>query len=153
MKQVKVVVQVGKAAAADPAVRDLCAAQQAELESRYGADSNEPPKGIDPAAAFLVARVAGEPVGCAGLKWLEPGIAEVTRMYVRPAHRGHGISRLLLREVEDLAKARGVTRIRLETGDLQPESIGLYGSSGYRRIPAFGQYVGSPLSLCFEKPL
>ena len=74
-------------------------------------------------------------------------------MYVRPAHRGHGISRLLLREAEDLAKARGVTRIRLETGDLQPESIGLYGSSGYQRIPAFGQYVGSPLSLCFEKPL
>jgi putative acetyltransferase len=153
VKQVKVSVQVSKAKATDPAVRALCAAQQAELESRYGADSSEPPKGIDPAAAFLVARVAGEPVGCAGLKSLEPGIAEVTRMYVRPAHRGHGVSRLLLREIEQLAKARGVARLRLETGDLQPESIGLYGSSGFQRIPAFGQYVGSTLSLCFEKPL
>jgi putative acetyltransferase len=153
VKQVKVSVQVSKATATDPAVRALCAAQQVELESRYGADSAEPPKGVDPAAAFLVARVAGEPVGCAGLKSLEPGIAEVTRMYIRPAHRGHGISRLLLREIEQLAKARGVARLRLETGDLQPESIGLYGSSGFQRIPAFGQYVGSTLSLCFEKPL
>ncbi|HEU5158383.1 MAG TPA: GNAT family N-acetyltransferase [Streptosporangiaceae bacterium] len=153
MKQVKVSVQVSEAKAVDPAVRELCAAQQAELESRYGADSGEPLKGIDPAVSFLVARIAGEPVGCAGLKPLEPGIAEVTRMYVRPAHRGHGISRLLLREVEGMAKACGVTTIRLETGDLQPESISLYGSSGYQRIPAFGPYVGSPLSLCFEKPL
>jgi putative acetyltransferase len=153
VKQVNVFVQVSQAEATDPAVRELCAAQQVELESRYGAGSSEPPRGIDPAAAFLVARVAGEPVGCAGLKPLEPAIAEVTRMYVRPAHRGHGISRLLLRAVENLAKGRGVTRLRLETGDLQPESIGLYGSSGYQRIPAFGQYVGSPLSLCFEKPL
>lgn len=146
-------VQVSKATGADPVVRELCAAQQSELESRYGAESNEPPKGIDPGVSYLVASVAGEPVGCAGLKPLEPGIAEVTRMYVRPAHRGHGISRMLLRQVEDMAKERGVTRIRLETGDLQPESIGLYGSSGYQRIPAFGQYVGSSLSLCFEKPL
>jgi len=153
VKQIKVFVQVSETKASDPAVRELCAAQQAELEARYGAGSSEPPKGIDPAAAFLVARVAGEPVGCAGLRSLEPGIAEVTRMYVLPAHRGHRISRLLLREAEDMAKARGVTRIRLETGDLQPESIGLYGSSGYQRIPAFGQYVGAPLSLCFEKPL
>jgi GNAT superfamily N-acetyltransferase len=139
--------------AADPAVRELCAAQQAELEGRYGADSAEPPKGIDPGVSFLVARVGGEPVGCAGLKQLEPGVAEATRMYVKPAHRGHGISRRLLRELEVLAKERGVTTIRLETGDLQPESIGLYGSSGYHRIPAFGQYAGSTLSLCFEKPL
>ena len=145
--------QVSEVKAADPVVQELCAAQQAELESRYGSDSGEPPKGIDPGVAFLVARVAGEPVGCAGLKPLEPGIAEVTRMYVRPAHRGHGISRRLLREAEELAKKRGVTKIRLETGDLQPESIGLYGSSGYQRIPAFGQYARSPLSLCFEKPL
>jgi putative acetyltransferase len=146
-------VQVSRALVADPAVQELCAAQQAELEARYGGDSPEPPKGIDPGVSFLVARVGGEPVGCAGLKLLEPGIAEVTRMYVKPAHRGNGISRRLLREVEDMAKERGVTTIRLETGDLQPESIGLYGSSGYHRIPAFGPYIGSVLSLCFEKPL
>jgi putative acetyltransferase len=146
-------VQVSRALVSDPDVVELCAAQQAELDTRYGDGSSEPPKGIDPGVSFLVARVGGEPVGCAGLKPLEPGVAEVTRMYVRPAHRGHGISRRLLREVEDMAKERGLTTLRLETGDLQPESIGLYGSSGYHRIPAFGQYVGSQLSLCFEKPL
>jgi GNAT superfamily N-acetyltransferase len=153
VKQVRVSVLVSRARAADPAVQELCAAQQVELEARYGTGSAEPPKGVDPGVSFLVARVSGEPVGCAGLKPLEPGIAEVTRMFVRPAHRGHGISRRLLREVEDLAKERGMTTIRLETGDLQPESISLYGSSGYHRIPAFGQYARSTLSLCFEKPL
>lgn len=74
-------------------------------------------------------------------------------MYVRPPHRGHGVAKLLLAAVEGLAHAARVTTLRLETGDLQPESIGLYQSTGYRRIPAFGGYAGRPRSLCFEKHL
>ncbi|WP_245536882.1 MULTISPECIES: GNAT family N-acetyltransferase [Thermomonospora] len=152
MKQISVRVDIAPATPEDPAVIALCTEQQAEIEARYpGAD--EAPKGIDPRVEFLLARIGSEPVGCGGLKPLEPGMAEVTRMYVRPAHRGQGISRMLLQALEEMALAKGWRTLRLETGDLQPESIGLYQSSGYRRIPAFGPYVGNVLSLCFEKHL
>jgi putative acetyltransferase len=36
---------------------------------------------------------------------------------------------------------------------LQHEAIGLYTSAGYLPIDAFGPYVGSEFSLCFERVL
>jgi putative acetyltransferase len=41
----------------------------------------------------------------------------------------------------------------LETGNLQPEALGLYTSSGYERIPCYEPYASRELSLCFEKAL
>jgi ribosomal protein S18 acetylase RimI-like enzyme len=41
----------------------------------------------------------------------------------------------------------------LETGIGQPEAIGLYKSAGYREFACFGEYVGNPFSVCFEKRL
>jgi GNAT superfamily N-acetyltransferase len=152
MKHMTVLTEIEAAPPYAPAVIALCAEQQEELERRYDG-SDEAPKGLDPQISFLVARIESEPVGCAGLQLLEPGVGEVRRMYVRPAHRGHGVSRMLLAAVEDMARARAVHTLRLETGDLQPEAIGLYQSTGYRRIPVFGPYVGSVHSLCFEKYL
>ena len=52
-----------------------------------------------------------------------------------------------------LAVLRGFSKVRLETGQRQPEAIGLYESSGYAIIPAFGEYVGDPFSVCFEKEI
>lgn len=152
MKRIIVDIQVSLAPPLDPVVIALCAEQQAELEARY-AGTDEAPSGMDPRAEFLLAEIGQEPVGCAGLLPLGPGLGEITRMYVRAAHRGQGISHRLLDAIEELARSRELRALRLETGDLQPESIGLYQSSGYRRIPAFGQYVGRPLGLCFEKRL
>jgi putative acetyltransferase len=145
-------VEVSAARAHDPVVVALCAEQEAEPGRLYTGADNVPTWG-DPEISFLVARADGEPVGCAGLRTLGPGLSEVRRMYVQPAHRGQGISRLLLAAVEELARARGAVTVRLETGELQPEALGLYQSTGYVRIPPFGLYAGSPLSLCFEKHL
>jgi GNAT superfamily N-acetyltransferase len=154
MKPFTVHVQIGPVPPYAPAVIALCAEQQEALERRYDGDHAYLERhGLDPSISFLVARIDGEPVGCAGLQLLEPGMAEIRRMYIRPAHRGQGVSRLLLTALEGLAREWGVLTLRLETGDLQPESISLYQSSGYRRIPAFGPYVGSTHSLCFEKHL
>ena len=47
----------------------------------------------------------------------------------------------------------GYRAIRLETGVLQPEAQRLYESCGYKRIAAFGQYIGNPISVCYEKVL
>jgi putative acetyltransferase len=152
MKDTFVRIDITPAPPYAPAVIALCAEQQEEIERRYPGEG-EAPKGLDPEISFLLARIDDEPIGCVGLQPLEPRVAEVRRMYVRPAQRGHDVSRALLAAVEEMAWEWGVLTLRLETGDLQPESIGLYRSSGYRRIPPFGGYLGRPRTLCFEKHL
>ncbi len=102
---------------------------------------------------FLVVRMAHDVVGCGALRPLEAGIAEIKRMYVRLPYRGRGISRKILGALESMARERGYATLRLETGTEQPEALGLYRSSGYARIPSYGEYIENPYSICFEKKL
>ena len=74
-------------------------------------------------------------------------------MYVRPAFRGAGIGRQLIVALEEEALAADRPIIRLETGTYLPAAIALYRSSGYLPIPTYGEYVGNPFSVCFEKRL
>jgi GNAT superfamily N-acetyltransferase len=84
---------------------------------------------------------------------LDAQVGEIKRMFVRPAWRRKGIARMILSELERHARKRGYQRLRLETAAGQPEAIALYGSSAYARIPSFGEYIGNPASICFEKRL
>lgn len=110
----------------------------AELGRRF-------PHGFDPAGSvsaapeelsvFLVVRAGGRPRGCGALKRLEPGVAEIKRMWVHPEIRGRGVGRRLLAALE--GHARGFHTVRLDTSDHLPEAIALYRSSGYREIPPY----------------
>jgi putative acetyltransferase len=140
----------------DPAGAALRVAQEAELDLRYGSDNHEP--GTPPAAGnidvFLVALdSAGQPIGCGALRRLDDATAEVKRMYVVPASRGSGVAAGLLARLEAAARERGWTTLRLETGPAQPEAIRFYERAGYHRIPLYGAYVGSNLSICYERSL
>lgn len=79
--------------------------------------------------------------------------AEVKRMYVAPAARGHGLARVMLAHLERTAADNGAKAMILETGTAQPEAIALYSSSGYVPIPSFGYYRDEPLNRCFGKAL
>ena len=103
--------------------------------------------------AFFVARVEGQPAACGGVLLVPGRYAEVKRMYVRPEFRRRGISRRILCELEAKARELGYSILKLETGARQPDALALYRSAGYAEIPAFGEYVGNPYSLCFEKRL
>jgi putative acetyltransferase len=115
--------------------------------------------GIDAAAfgtaggIFLVGYDGGEAVACGALRPAPDGSLEVKRMFVVGSARRRGHARALLEALETRALRAGVTVIRLETGDGQPEAVRLYEAAGYRRIPCYGDYVGSPHSHCFEKRL
>ena len=129
---------------------------RAEALSRYGdvIDASAPPPVNDPGvprSAFLIARLSGQPVGCAALQPVDAEVAEIRRMYVVPSARRRGIGRRLLVELERLAVAFGYRALRLETGARQPEAIALYGSCGFRRTEPYGRHVGDPLSICFAK--
>ncbi|MFE3525154.1 GNAT family N-acetyltransferase [Streptomyces sp. NPDC059161] len=92
----------------------------------------QPPRGL-----FLVARVDGEPIGCAGLK-LPPGApAEIKRMWVAPHARGLGLGRRFLTELEERAAQHGRDVLRLDTNKALGAAIGLYHSFGFQEVPAF----------------
>lgn len=140
----------------DPVAATLIEAVQQTYVLRYGGPDRTP---VDPAefapplGLFLVGRLDDEPVACGGWRVVTPELAEVKRMYVADHLRGRGLSRILLAAIEDTARATGIGSLRLETGSLQPEAIGLYESSGWARIAKFGVYKDEPGSTCFGKAL
>lgn len=139
----------------DPAAAALMAASVAEIAARYGGrpGSGAPPlpdEFVRPRGVFLLARLGGRPVGCGGLAWLEPGIAEVRRMYVVPEVRGRGIARAILDGLVAAARELAYERVRLETGVRQTEALGLYRSAGFAEIPCWGPYATDPISVCLE---
>ncbi len=138
-----------------PEIHSLLAASDAYMAGLYPAESNHL---LDigaltrPEVKFLVARLHGQAVGC-GAVVQSADWAELKRMFVSPAARGRNIGRLLLMRLEAIARAIGVTRLRLETGIKQPEALGLYRSAGFVEIGPFGAYGPDPLSLFMEKSL
>lgn len=132
-----------------PAGTKLLVELDTDLARRYGggdpvqADAGE---FTEPTGRFLVAYEDGRPVGCAGVRALEPGTAELKRMFVRAGARRRGVAGQLLRACEQAARELGYQRLWLETGLEQPEAIALYEAAGYRPVRRFGQYRDSPSS-------
>lgn len=139
----------------DPDATRLCAEQQAELAARYdGEEDIEPVLPAGEMLATVLLTVGGAPVACGALRQAEQygrGFGELKRMFVRPAHRGQGLSRVVLSTLEGLAVDAGLRRLLLETGLRQHEALNLYRSSGYRRIPGYGPYVDEPTSVCYAR--
>jgi putative acetyltransferase len=138
--------------AQDPELAALVVAQQRELQEIDGGQDGQVYMPHDD-AQYLVVVVGGRVVACGGWQALGPGVAEIKRMYVRPAFRGAGIGRQLIVALEEEALAADRPVVRLETGTYLPAAIALYRASGYLPIPTYGEYVGNPFSVCFEKRL
>ncbi len=79
---------------------------------------------------------------------------EIKRLIVAPAFRGLGIARGLMSAALDAARADGAERVILQTGLQQPESLALYSSLGFSRIPVYEPYAETmPRSVCFALAL
>jgi putative acetyltransferase len=141
-----------------PVAASLILALNAELSAIYpeaGAchfrlDAGEVTEGC---GAFLVAFQGDQPVGCGAIRRLDAETAEFKRMYVTPANRRKGIGAAIVKELEAEGQHLGIRRIVLETGIRNPDALALYAKAGFVRIPAFGEYVNSPLSVCMAKTL
>lgn len=86
---------------------------------------------------FLVAYLHGEAVACGGLKLHGRGAAEIKRMWVAREHRGLGLGRRLLDELQGHAREHGASAVRLETNRALEEAIAMYRADGFREVPAF----------------
>ncbi|MDO3685781.1 GNAT family N-acetyltransferase [Micromonospora sp. C28ISP2-4] len=122
--------------------------QPGEVDAALAEDPSDdlvPPTGL-----LVLARHDGRLAGCAGLRW-QPGWAELTRVYVRPEHRGAGGGAALIGAIEAYATGSGARRIRLDTRSDLVEARALYARHGYREIPAFNN--GPYAQHWFEKAL
>jgi GNAT superfamily N-acetyltransferase len=108
---------------------------------------------IDKIRHVVVAFENNLPVGCGAIKSYDLQTMEVKRMYTLPEHRGKGIAKNILKELEKWAAELSCNKCILETGRRQPEAIELYQRSGYTIIPNYGQYAAIENSVCFEKQL
>lgn len=145
----------------EPTLRVVAAESQAQLETirelfREYADSIEidlcfqnfaeelaglPGKYAPPAGRLLLALVGGEAAGCVGLRPLADTVCEMKRLYVRPAFRGRGAGRTLVRATIAAAEAAGYRQMRLDTLATMREAIALYQSMGFRQT---GPYCANP---------
>ena len=104
-----------------------------------------------PAGAFVLARHEKRPVACGGVQRLSAGVAEIKRMWVAPGHRGRGLGKRMLRELERHASDMGCGTVRLDTNSVLTEAIAMYERAGYVEIE---RYNDNPYALrFFEKRL
>ena len=80
-------------------------------------------------------------------------VLEVKKVFVAESVRGRGVARLLMGELETIARGRRAASLVLQTGPLQVPAIALYEDLGYVAIPPYGKYDAIPGALCFEKVL
>ena len=103
-----------------------------------------------PDVTFFSAWDGDRLAACGAIKHLGPSHGELKSMRADPAWRGRGAGKAVLHHLLQVARARGYTRVSLETG--KPEMFlparRLYESHGFAPCPAFGDYVEDRFSMC-----
>ena len=94
--------------------------------------------GADPArrSYYVSVDACGNVLGGAGLAEFDPleNTAELQKLYLADAAKGHGLGTRLVRLMEERARELGYGRLYLETHSSLKTAIHLYEKLGYRRI-------------------
>lgn len=104
------------------------------------ATDSPPPAGAfeAPRGTFIVMYDDAQPIGCGAVWEMEPGIAEVRRMWVAPSHQGLGLGRRMLEALEVAAvRALGCSTARLDSMHSLAAAVAMYRSQGYREIRCY----------------
>jgi putative acetyltransferase len=138
---------------------------QEHLADMYAASPPESVHALDmdqlrqPGIAFWSAWLPGAAgdvlVGTGALKQLDANHAELKSMRTSARHRGQGIARQLLNHLLETARARGFSRVSLETGP-QPffePARRLYFQHGFVECGPFAGYGPDPYSFFMTRSL
>ena len=86
---------------------------------------------------LVVADAAGEVVGTAAVRLLEPGVGEIKRMWLRPAWQGRGLGRRLMDACLDEARRLGCRALRLDTQAKLGAAVHLYRAYGFSEVARY----------------
>lgn len=137
---------------AHPAVHALLAEHLDEMHTLSPRESVHA-LGLDrlrrPEIAFWTAWDGETLLGCGALRALSPTHGEVKSMRTARAHRRRGVAAALLEHIVREARARGYTRLSLETGAQEAfaPARALYRSRGFVDCGPFGDYHPDPNSV------
>jgi putative acetyltransferase len=116
--------------------------EMAQIEGIYSL-----PKGL-----FWVVQEGEKLVGCVGFKHLDATTAEVKRLYVQPAFRGHKLGEQLMQTLTQAARQLGYQRLVLDTVPQTVFAQSIYQRMGFTPIAQY--YEGPTLATqFFELPL
>jgi GNAT superfamily N-acetyltransferase len=76
-------------------------------------------------------------VGTAAVRMLEPGVGEIKRMWIRPAHQGKGLGRPLMDACLAAARALGCRLLRLDSERRLAAAVHLYRAYGFTEVPDY----------------
>lgn len=91
---------------------------------------------LDCGGSILFAALGDRIVGCGALLRESPGVYEVSKMAVTESVQGRGIGRALLRGLIEVFRARGGSRLFLESHSSLGAALALYASEGFIMQPA-----------------
>lgn len=143
---------------ADPALIDLIALHvgQAHANSPAGFSFALGAEALRAPDITLFAAHEGETlVGMGALKTLSPTYGELKSMRTAPAHLRQGVASAILAHLLAEARARGFSRVSLETGttaEFAP-AVALYRRFGFLPGDVFADYAPSPHNQCFHLDL
>ncbi|WP_406828975.1 GNAT family N-acetyltransferase [Microbulbifer sp. ARAS458-1] len=88
-------------------------------------------------------------LGCGALKELAPDHGEIKSMRTGASARGKGVGSAMLAHIIDESRARGYTRLSLETGSMTffHPAHRLYRRHGFTECPPFAAYTDDPNSV------
>lgn len=96
---------------------------------------------------------SGDAVGCGGIKRYDDNTAEVKRVFVDKNYRKKHYGSTIIKELENIARTKGFTRLILETGKPLVGAMKMYEKLGFGIIDNYGPYVDLKESICMEKVL
>lgn len=139
----------------NPVFRKLVEELDRDLYGINGEEQGEYDKHnvIDYLDTVVICYKDSKPVGCGAFKELNRDSIELKRIYVNSNYRGKGLSKGIVRELQDWGREQGYTRGVLETGKLQYAAIGLYKSLGFSVIDNYEPYIGLSNSVCMSRTL
>lgn len=107
---------------------------------------NIPGRYAPPLGGVLLAYWANEIAGCAAFApTAHTGLAEMKRVYVKPAFRRYGIARALAQAIIVAAQQAGYERIAISTWGHNTRAIALYEQLGFSPIPPFKDHASQGL--------
>ncbi|SDR67274.1 Ribosomal protein S18 acetylase RimI [Christiangramia echinicola] len=90
---------------------------------------------IDPGGMIFFVKEIDEIIGCVALMKIENNIFELTKMAVKPKHRGKKIGQQLMQHTLDFARNEGWDRLIIYSNRKLENAIHLYRKYGFIEIP------------------